>query len=253
MALPREIFAASQFRPWGAEHWAVIILTFFLPLAGGWWSRRKPDGTRARTLALSIATVLLVQLGLNLIIGWSAKSHWTEFMPLHLCHLALFACVDACLTRRQFSYELAYFWGLGGTLQGLLTPGLQAGFPSPEFVLFFLGHGGIVAAVLFLTVAFQLRPHWHSVPRAYLAILGYALVAGVFDALTGQNYGFLRTKPDASTLFDLLGPWPWYIGSAAVLCGIIFVILYLPWAASDQWRSPSDRTGRAGGHRPANG
>lgn len=225
----------AQFHPWSAEHWAVIALTFSLPLIGGWWTRRKHDGARARTLAVVIASVLVIQLLLNLMVGAAAKSNWAEFMPLHLCHLALFACVDACLTRRQISYELAYFWGLGGTLQGLLTPGLQAGYPSAEFALFFLGHGGIVACVLFLTVAFQLRPQWKSAIRAYSAILVYALFAGAFNALTGQNYGFLCAKPQASTLFDWLGPWPWYILSAAALCAVLFVILYLPWAAVD-WR-----------------
>jgi len=237
---------AAHFRPWSAEHWIVIILTFALPLAAGWWARRDPAGRRGRILAPTIAAILLVQLVVNLMWGWSAKSHWTEFIPLHLCHLALFACVDACLTRRSISYELAYFWGLGGTLQGLLTPGLQAGFPSAEFVLFFLGHGGIVACVLFLTISFPLRPHWPSVGRAYLAILGYTVVAGSFNALTGLNYGFLRAKPDTSTLFDFLGPWPWYIGSAAVLCGLFFVMLYLPWAAYDA--RPS-RSHRGTGHR----
>lgn len=188
-------------------------------------------------VAIGFAAVLLIQLVLNLVlVGLETMDRWAEFMPLHLCHLALFACVDACITRRQLSFDLAYFWGLGGTLQGLITPGLAMGFPSVEFVLFFLGHSGIVACVIFLIVGFRMRPRWRSVARAIVAILVYALVAGGFNAAFDTNYGFLCAKPETSTLFDLLGDWPWYIASATGLCLISFVVLYLPWAIADRRR-----------------
>lgn len=49
------------------------------------------------------------------------------------------------VVRRSYSgYEIAYFWGLGGTLQAVLTPDLQHGFPSLVYVNFFLGHGLVI-------------------------------------------------------------------------------------------------------------
>lgn len=223
------------FKLWSPEHIAVLVLTFLVPLTLGWWARRDRQGRRARIVAVVFVLVLLVQLVLNLVlVGLETTERWVEIMPLHLCHLALFACVDACITRRQFSYDLAYFWGLGGTVQGLITPGLAMGFPSVEFVLFFLGHSGIVACVIYLTIAFRMRPRWLSVVRASVAILGYALVAGAFNVAFDTNYGFLCAKPETSTLFDLLGDWPWYLASATGLCLIVFTVLYLPWAIKDR-------------------
>ena len=35
-----------------------------------------------------------------------------------------FACATACVTRKQWIFEIAYFWGLAGTIHGLLTPDL---------------------------------------------------------------------------------------------------------------------------------
>ena len=225
----------SPFRLWSLEHIAVLVLTFIIPLILGWWSRRDLEGQRARIVALVFVVVLVLQLVLNLVlVGLDTKQRWADFMPLHLCHFALFACVDACLTRRRLSYELAYFWGLGGTFQGLITPGLAMGFPSVEFVLFFLGHSGIVACVIFLTVAFRLRPQWMSIVRAFAAILVYALIAGALNAAFDTNDGFLCAKPETSSLFDLLGDWPWFLVNAAGLCLILFVVLYLPWAIADQ-------------------
>ncbi len=225
----------TPFELWSPEHFAVLALTFSVPVILGWWSRRDPEGRRARFVAIGFAVVLIVQLVLNLVlVGLDTMERLAELMPLHLCHFALFACVDACITRRQLSFDLAYFWGLGGTVQGLITPGLAMGFPSVEFVLFFLGHSGIVACVIFLIVAFRMRPRWLSVVRAFAAILVYALVAGAFNAAFDTNYGFLCAKPVTSTLFDLLGDWPWYIASAAGLCLIVFTVLYLPWAIADR-------------------
>lgn len=231
----------SPFRLWSPEHFTILFLTFAIPLILGWWTRRDEKERRARAVAIGFAVVLLAQLVLNLLlVGTITRQRWAEFLPLHLCHFALFACVDACIARRQLSYELAYFWGLGGTLQGLMTPGLAMGFPSTEFVLFFLGHSGIVACVIYLTIAFRMRPRWMSIIRAFGGILGYALVAGAFNAAFDTNYGFLCAKPETSTLFDLLGDWPWYLASTAALCLAVFIILYLPWAIADR-RTASDK------------
>lgn len=222
------------FVPWSLEHLVVIFLTFAVPITLGWWARLDATGRRAWMIAMAFALVLLVQLVANLLlVGLDEKHGWAEFMPLHLCHLALFVCVGACLARRDWCYELAYFWGLAGTLQGILTPGLKVGFPAKECVLFFLGHSGIVACVVYLTIAFRMRPRWPSVRRAYLALLAYAVVAGSFNAIFGTNYGFLRAKPVTASLFDWLGPWPWYLASAAALAGVLFVLLYVPWAIAD--------------------
>jgi hypothetical integral membrane protein (TIGR02206 family) len=227
----------APFVPWSLEHLVVIALTFVVPVALGWWARRDPGRRRARIIAHVFALVLAVQLVANLVlVGLEQKLHWSEFMPLHLCHLALFASIAACWTDNAWCYELAYFWGLGGTLQGMLTPGLWVGFPALECILFFLGHSGIVACVIFLTIGFQRRPRWVSVGHAYLAILGYAVVAGAFNAIFGTNYGFLREKPPTASLFDWLGPWPWYIVTSAALAGVVFVLLYAPWALADRLR-----------------
>jgi len=53
-----------------------------------------------------------------------------DAMPMQLCDWAMFAVIAALVTRRRGVYELAYFWGLAGTLQAILTPNLRDGFPS---------------------------------------------------------------------------------------------------------------------------
>jgi len=52
--------------------------------------------------------------------------------------LSVYLTAWALITRSPRVYEVVYFWGLGGTIQALLTPDLLQGFPSAAFVSFFL-------------------------------------------------------------------------------------------------------------------
>ena len=61
------------------------------------------------------------------------------------------------MSKSQKMAELAYFWGLAGTLQGLLTPNIHQGFPSPVYISFFWNHGFVVISALFLPLAMG----WH--------------------------------------------------------------------------------------------
>jgi release factor glutamine methyltransferase len=40
---------------------------------------------------------------------------------------------------------------------------------------------------------------------------------------------WLREKPEAGSLLDVMGPWPWYILSAAVLALLLFTLLAAPF------------------------
>ena len=60
----------------------------------------------------------------------------STWLPMHLCDWATITVVLALCFRWQWSYELAYFWSLGGTLQALLTPDIVADFPTIWFLVF---------------------------------------------------------------------------------------------------------------------
>lgn len=87
-----------------------------------------------------------------------------------------------------------------------------------------------------MLAAYRMRPSSRSAVRAYAAMLAYAVVAGAFNAAFDTNYGFLCAKPLAPSVLDHLGPWPWYLGSLALLGILSFLLLYLPWAAFDRKR-----------------
>jgi hypothetical integral membrane protein (TIGR02206 family) len=154
--------------------------------------------------------------------GWLGLGN---VLPFNLCDWAAIALVITLLKPNHLSYEMGYFWGLGGTMHGLLTPPVHHEFPDPEFIFFFVNHGGIIASILYMTLGSGMRPVPRSVPRAILGSLIYMGVAGMVDWMLGVNYGLLRAKPDNVSILDLLAPWPWYVPEL-VLIGIASVLFY---------------------------
>ena len=136
----------------------------------------------------------------------------------------------------QKSYELAYFWALAGTLQGMLTPDVQRDFPDTQFLLFFVFHGGIIAGVLYLTFGLKMRPYPASLPRVIGWTFVYAGVAGLFDWLSGADYGMLRAKPPYPTILDAMPPWPWYIGVLIAMGLASTLVYYAPFYLMDRVR-----------------
>jgi len=221
-----------------------MAATLLVPLALALLARHEHLGRAAdRVVRLGLASCLflgwLCWYGLSLARGTLALENG---LPLNLCDWAEAALIVALLTRAQFAYELGYFWGLGGTLQGVLTPTIYWDFPDPQFLFFFLQHGGVVASLLYLTLGTRLRPTWCSLPRVIAATLFYVAVVAVADWLLEVNYGFLRAKPAGQNLLTLMSPWPWYIPEL-VAAGIVFLLLYYaPFAMADVLKRSPERT-----------
>ncbi len=265
---------ASAFPLFTAEHWAALggiaVATFVLSAL----LRRTAHGPKAtvvrRVVCWSLAGVLLggavlaevqrVRAGV-----WSVR----EALPLHLCDIAVLVVGVTLLgagwhspaaflrgatpERRvgdparvwQRLYELAYTWGLGGTLQAVLTPDVPARFPAVECVRYFVLHGGIMVGVLVLTVGLRLRPLPGAPGRVWRVTLALAIVVGGVDWLLGANYMYLAGSPANPTIYDFFGRWPWSLLTLAAVGTALIYACYLPfWRPGQRGRT----RGVNGGH-----
>ncbi|MCE9518054.1 MAG: TIGR02206 family membrane protein [Verrucomicrobia bacterium] len=188
-----------------------------------------------RPLELTLALLLLLEWPFNLWVAWQYEMlQPSNVLPLHLCDVAAFLGALALIKREPEVCELLYFWGLAGTLQGLITPALTAEWPHPRFVMFFVLHCGVVLAALQVVLGRGITPRRGAALRAISWLAVYAAVAGTMNFLLRlvgckANFGFLCEKPPTASLFDYLGSWPWYIGAILPLAWVFFSILDLPF------------------------
>lgn len=184
--------------------------------------------TAARALAI---IVFAAEAGWWVYLALGGRGPWSAAydLPLQLCDVVGFIAPAALWWRQPLLVELAYFWGLAGSVQALLTPSLMEHFPSYPYWQFYVAHGGVVVTALFLVIGLRLRPRSRSVPRIFLITVAFTVLVGLADIVTGGNYMFLREPPSTGSLLNFMGPWPWYIATGTVLALVFILILDAPF------------------------
>jgi hypothetical integral membrane protein (TIGR02206 family) len=233
--LIRPMEVAPVFERYGLAHLVVILLTIALPFVLAAFSRKSRWPRTERIVASLLAGLLVFNyLGYEIYLAITAGLTLPKALPFQLCDWAMVAIMVALLTGRERWLEVAYFWGIGGTLQAILTPDLKYAFPDIRFLTFFVAHSGIVVAIAFMMIVKKFRPHWMSIVRTFAWSELYFVVTLAVDLLTGENYGYLLHPPASASLLDLLShDWVIYILEMHLLALIFFVVLYLPFALSD--------------------
>lgn len=222
------LVGVAPFDLYGAAHLGALGVTLLAAVCLVRTARRTPQ--RTGLIAKILAALLLGLYPVHATVHWMAGSLNREnVLPCHLCDVAAALGAVALLTRNQRIAELVWFWGMAGTLNGLLTPALSESFPSYAYFAFFALHSGVVIAAVFLVAGLNLKPTPGAVWRAFGWIQVYMLAAGVANYLSGANYGFLRAKPPQASPMDFLGPWPWYILGLELMGLLLFFLLYLPF------------------------
>lgn len=201
-------------------------------------ARRRPGPWR-RWVALAVGVLLLADL-VSYIVSESLAGTWyaKTSLPLALCDVGVLVAAVACIWSVPLLVELTYFWGLAGTLQAVAFPDLSSTFPHLVWFQYVAGHLGIVFAALFLVIGMGIRPRQGAVVRVFSITIAYTAFVGIVDWLSGANYMFLREPPSEWTLLKVLGPWPWYLASAAGVALVLITVLDMPfWHSRQSTRS----------------
>ena len=213
---------------------AILVVTVVLLCVA---ARRAP-GRWIDAVAVIMALVIVIAE-----LSWQpytlATHVWSvgASLPVQLCDVGGFVAAAALLWRQLLLVEVAYFWGLGGTLQALLTPDLKDHFPSFPYLQFYVTHDMVILAALLLVVGLGLLPRRGAVRRIFVLTLAFAALVGLIDLVTGGNYMYLRAVPVSGSLLNLMGPWPWYIVAGAVLTLAVLAVLDAPFRLSSRRRS----------------
>lgn len=227
-------YQGAPFELFGSAHLialGVVLAINLLIIA----NRKRFSSQTRKYFRVSLAAVLLVDEA-----AWHAwilsTGQWTvqTMLPLHLCSVLVFASAYMLLTRSYRVYEFAYFLGIAGALQPLLTPDAGIyGFPHFRFFQVIISHGLIVTAAIYMTFVEGYRPYLSSLKRVFVWTNLYMVVVFILNQILGSNYLFIAHKPETTSLIDVLGPWPWYILSLEAVGALMCLLLYMPYAVAD--------------------
>jgi hypothetical integral membrane protein (TIGR02206 family) len=227
--------SAPEFHAYSPSHLTVIFLTVALPFVLALIVHRTKSRLLERSICFAISALLLINYVAYLIVARQfGVAAWQKMLPMQLCDWAMVVIIVALWTGSRRWLEIAYFWGIGGTLQALITPNLRFGFPDLRFISFFVAHSGIIIGIIFLMLIYGFRPRPIGVLRTIAWTEFYFVIAFMADLVTGENYGFLLHKPEAASLLNVLSDSRLlYLVEFHLLAWIFFCALYAPFAIVD--------------------
>lgn len=224
----------NPFELWGAPHLTAMGLILLTPILLTVIARRCSHKV-VKGICLVFAAILLaneLSYWVYAVLNLDIESILRSYLPLHVCGIAVYALMVALVFRNQLAYEVAFFWGLAGTANAVLTPQLEVGFPELRFFQYFINHGGIVAGALFATWGLKMRPTFASLLRAYGLACVLLVVLLILNPILGSNYMFLRAPPVSASPF-FFAPWPYYIPILAAVALVLFCALLAPFKVAD--------------------
>ena len=215
----------------GPSHIAAIIVALFLVIFLPIYARQKLSEQQqlmvGSVIGYLVMSSYLIWVILEFIAGtFDVKLH----LPIHLCRLANLLIPLVMVRRSYFFYEI-----LSGMFQAVITPDIAAGFPHFQYWRFWFAHHGMILALIYATVVYDMRPTIASVWKAMLAMNIFLIIAIIANLLLDANYFWICGKPvnelgeHVPSLLDYLGPWPWYILAAEFVALAHFLVFFVPF------------------------
>ena len=219
----------EEFVRWSASHWGAIIATALVTLCIIGGALKKPLELRQKTCRVLAVMVALIYLAdSSYILLTQHHGSWEKNLPLHFCSVMLLVAAFALWTRKRAACWMLYFGALTACLQGLITPALEADYPSLRYFLFFFLHGILMPAALAVPLLLGMRARLRDVVISQMMMNTYLVCVHPINLLLGTNYGFTMKSPVPGCILDYAGPAPWYYLLLQIPAFALFCLLRLP-------------------------
>ena len=95
-------------------------------------------------------------------------------------------------------------------------------------------HTGLVIFMFYATLIYKMRPTFKSVFKAFVGMQIYMLLMFTLNYFLGSNYFFTNRRPEAKTVLDAFGDWPYYVLVVELMVIPYFLLIYLPFYLSNR-------------------
>jgi hypothetical integral membrane protein (TIGR02206 family) len=180
-----------------------------------------------------IGNIFAISIAFSIILGVFIKLYKGDFdiqkdLPLHLCSFLGLLLPFFSFTRKFLLYEVLLFLIFAGTSQAILTPD-EKNYNNYPFYRYWFMHTGLVIFMFYATIIYKMKPTIKSVFKAFAGMQIYMLLMFTLNYFLGSNYFFTNRKPEAKTVLDAFGDWPYYVFVVELMVIPYFLIIYLPF------------------------
>ena len=208
-----------------------FILVFSLPIISKKYLSTKNQNNIGYLIGILVGSNYFIWVILEILAGtFDVKIH----LPFQLCRVGNILIPFIMIYKSDRVYQIIYFWGMSGVFQGLITPDIINDFPHFHFFRFWIGHNGMIIALVYASVVYGMRPKVESIKYAFIGLNIFLLMAVIVNLILDANYFWICGKPPMQSLLDYLGPWPWYILAAEFVALLHFVVAYTPFYILDR-------------------
>ena len=196
-----------------------------------WYSRRLTErGKRNLGVLLALITALIMLPGILLRLS-DGTFDLGEDLPIYPCRWAAWVLIFAVFHRSKYWIGVLYFWIMAVTVQSLITPALEEGYPHYMYIRYWVLHAGLVVTVIYAVLIYRLRLTWRNFFHSILVSQIYLVLMHLSNILLDGNYGYTMERPPGTSVLDIFGPleWPWYVLAGDLLMIALFVPFMLPF------------------------
>lgn len=178
------------------------------------------------------------------IVAWQAfatvwrllPAQWdiNESLPMHLCRWNGWIVAVCLIAGRRagwrWSRALTFFWGLGLSVQGIVTPMWTEGAAAVAFWLYWVGHVQIVGAAVYDLSVRGYEPRRWDLRFAMATGVGYVVLTALLNRWLGTNYSYLGSWDyGRASIVDRLGDYPGRLFVMTFGALVLFVGMF--WAS----------------------
>ena len=234
--LKRYLYENSTFEVFGVEHVVGLLISVLMIVLIPWVSLKYLGKNSQARLGMVIGYIVMLNYPIWVVLEMIAGTfNFSLHLPVHLCRISNLLIPLVMVKRHYLTFEILFFWGLSGTLQGAITPDISAGFPHFHYFRFWIAHNGLVLALVYAVVVFKMWPTKKSIQKSFIALNLFLILAVIVNLILDANYFWICGKPvtpsgdHVPTILDFMGPWPWYILTAEFVALIHFLLAYTPF------------------------
>lgn len=220
----------DTFVRYSTEHWFSLAIWWIIGLTMMYLGRNQWNESQQRKYILFFALFVAV----SQIFKPFARLYLGTFdvtidLPLELCNIMALTMPFVMWYKWRFGWSILFFWICAGTAQAMITPTHVAAFPNYEAIRYWAVHVGLPIMAIYGAVVYGWRVSWKDALFSAIGMNLMAIVVYVANLIFGSNYMYLNAKPPGTTLYSVLGPWPWYIISLEAVIIILFSLLLIPF------------------------